>query len=717
LLAAQHYRPVCWKEKGQRINYRRFFDINDLVTLRIEDEQVFRAVHGRVLEMVRDGAVTGLRIDHVDGLHDPEGYLLRLQEYLAAAPAIDGYADAGFYVLVEKILGRDETLPSGWPVAGTTGYDFLNMLNGLFVDAQGLEELSGFYKKFTGSETELAALVYKQKKLVMRELFAGDMADLTERLLLLAGKDPGSKGGDRGVDGGVDRGVDADDLKAALAGVTAALPVYRTYIRGFSVTLRDRHYIDEALGLAAEYGDGSELARAFLRRVLLLQVTGDMPQETRLDWLAFVMRWQQFSGPIMAKGFEDTALYLDNRLISLNEVGSGAVAGSGTAAGSVAVAEFHRHMLAHQAESPHTMNTTSTHDTKRSEDVRARLNLLSEIPPIWAERVCRWQEWNAPKKPRPAGTPVPHGNEELLLYQTLIGAWPLHRADEAEFMERLAAYLVKASREAKVYTSWLDPNKAYEDAFCAFARLILEESADNRFKEDLLRLVKPLAYYGTFNSLSQLVLKAVSPGVPDFYMGSELWHYSLVDPDNRRPVDFPRRMALLAELRQKEPGAALTLVRDLLQNWDDGRLKLYVTWKALNLRREKAGLFSCGGYLPLEATGAAREHLCALARHAEGDWVVAAVPRLPLRLVSRVSPTAGAAEQTVALTAALTKVKSPTGRECWAETVLHLPRNAPDRWQNIFSGEIYRADRQILPLENVFGIFPVALLTPVSRFL
>lgn len=700
LLAAQHYRPVFWKETGQRINYRRFFDINDLVTLRIEDEEVFRAVHGRVLEMVQEGAVTGLRVDHVDGMHDPEAYLLRLQAYLAAREPDGGSAgtaaglpaagqaalhspgEAGFYVVVEKILGKGEALPSSWPVAGTTGYDFLNSLNGLFVHAPGLEQLHSFYTEISGSQADFAALVYKQKKLVMQELFTGEMADLSEKLVLLAAADEQGKGSN------------PDDLSTALVEVTAAFPVYRTYIREFSVTPRDRQYIEEALQLAAKYGDSAEQARAFLRRLLLLEFPPGMPQGTRQEWLAFVMRWQQFSGPIMAKGFEDTALYVYNRLLSLNEVGSD------PAGGSVAVEEFHRRMLARCADAPHTMNATSTHDTKRSEDVRARLNLLAEIPQVWAERVRRWQEWNAAKKPLPGGQPLPEGNAELLLYQTLAGAWPLDDAGEAAFKERLAGYLVKASREAKTHTSWLEPDEAYEEAFCAFARDILDDSGENLFREDLLRLVRPLAYYGAFNSLAQLVLKAVCPGVPDFFMGSELWDYSLVDPDNRRPVDFPRRRELLAKLQQRERGAELA--RELLQTWEDGRLKLYVTWKALELRRGRAGMFSYGGYIPLEATGAAREHVCALARHAGGDWVLAAVPRLPLRLAARVNP------------AALTEFKAPTGREYWADTALQLPKAAPGRWQDIFTGETYNADRQSLPMDSVLGIFPVALLTPLN---
>ncbi len=696
LLAAQHYRPAFWKETGQRLNYRRFFDINDLVTLRIEDEEVFRAVHGRVLEMVREGTVTGLRIDHVDGLYDPEAYLLRLQKYLAAREperenstatveppgtgqaAVHSPGRRAFYVVVEKILGKGETLPTAWPVAGTTGYDFLNSLNGLFVDTPGLEQLDSFYAQISGHQADFAAIIYEQKKLVMRELFTGEIAELSEMLVLLAAADAQGKG------------LNPDDLAAALVDVTAALPVYRTYIREFSVTSRDRQYIEAALQQAARYGNSSAPARAFLRRLLLLEFPAEMPQGAQQKWLAFVMRWQQFSGPIMAKGFEDTALYVHNRLLSLNEVGGD------PAGGSVTVEEFHRHMLARRADMPYTMNATSTHDTKRSEDVRARLNLLTEIPDIWAERVRQWQRWNAAKKPLLGGQPVPDGNTEIFLYQTLIGAWPLNSAEEGAFRERLIGYLVKASREAKIHTNWLEPDEVYEQALLTFARNILDDSnGENLFKEDLLRLVKPLAYYGAFNSLSQLVLKIVSPGVPDFYMGNELFLYNLVDPDNRRPVDFKQRKELLTELQQREPEAELA--QELLQTWEDSRLKLYITWKALELRRSRPWLFNCGAYIPLEATGACREHICALARYADGNWVLAAVPRLPLRLVRRVNP------------AALTELKAPTGRECWADTLLQLPPAAPERWQNIFTGEILSAKRQRLPLAEVLGFFPVAL--------
>ena len=698
LLARQHYRPVYWRDARHQINYRRFFDINDLVSLQIEDEAVFRAVHGRVLGLAREGAVTGLRIDHVDGLHDPEGYLVRLQAYLEAAildrgssqmappMAVEEVSVSGFYVLVEKILEAGEELPVAWPVAGTTGYDFMNMLNGLFVDAKGLDVLDQFYSRMVNTRANFTALVDQQKRQVMGKLFPGEMAKLAKELECLAALDP------RGHE------LAPSDLAAALVGVTAAFPVYRTYTRGFVVTPRDREYIEQAVAGAARRGDGSGQAREFLRRVLLLEFTDHQPEATRHGWLRFVMRWQQFTGPIMAKGYEDTVLYLYNRLISLNEVGGDPVGGV------VSVPKFHHRMRDRRQRSPHTMNATSTHDTKRSEDVRARINVLSEIPELWTERVTRWREWNAGKKPQVAGRPVPEDNAELLVYQTLVGAWPLRAADEADFGERLKEYLVKASREAKAYTSWLDPDEEYEAALGTFAERILIDTTDNRFRQDLLRLTGPVAYYGALNSLAQVVLKVMCPGVPDFYRGTEVWDLSLVDPDNRRPVDFERLTALLAELQQREVGPAL--VQELLAAWDDGRVKMYVTWQALSLRRARAELFASGDYVPLGAAGTAQEHLCALARHAGEHWVVAAVPRLPVRL-------------TGAGPVALPVAKPPVGEAVWGDTVLILPAAAPTCWRNVFTGEtvgtapaVGNPGVRALPLARVLGTFPVALLTP-----
>jgi len=709
LLARQHYRPVYWRDRQHQLNYRRFFNISDLVSLRIENEAVFQAVHARVLELTRAGAVTGLRIDHVDGLHDPEGYLVRLQKYLAAAvpgssygqaaspTAIEGPGAPGFYVLVEKILEAGEELPETWPVAGTTGYDFMNVLNRLLVDAQGIGALDAFYVRLTDAQTDFVALVDTQKRLVMRNLFASEMANLAEKLVRLASHDPRAKK------------LTSNDLEAALVGVTAAFPVYRTYTRGFTVSPCDREYIVEALTETARRGDGSEQARSFLRRVLLLEFDEGLPEGARRGWLEFVMRWQQFTGPIMAKGFEDTVLYLYNRLVSLNEVGSN------PADDVVSVAKFHHRMQARSVRSPHTMNATSTHDTKRSEDVRARLNVLSEIPEVWAKLVERWQEWNALKKPVMAGRPVPEGNTELLIYQTLVGAWPLGPLEEADFGKRIKEYLVKAAREGKTYTSWLNPDEEYEQALCTFTERILEDTRDNRFRQELQLLAEPVAYYGALNSLAQVVLKAMCPGVPDFYQGTELWDLSLVDPDNRRPVDFERRIALLKELQQRETSPALA--QEMLEAWGDGRIKLYVTWKVLNLRRVQAELFASGTYIPLKAVGPTQEHVCALARRSGENWVVAAIPRLPVRLTTGGS------------SVALPEAKPPVGESVWTNTVLVLPAVAPTRWRNILTGEVINvepaedtgrttdADGGVtgaltLPLARILGNFPVALLTP-----
>lgn len=699
LLARQHYRLVYWREAQHRINYRRFFDINDLVSLRIQDEAVFRAVHMRVAELAWAGAVTGLRIDHIDGLYDPEGYLIRLQEYMAGVglesdpgqetttAALEKRDLTGFYVLVEKILETGEELPDTWPVSGTTGYDFMKILNGLFVDLDGLDVLDSLYTKVTGAQMDFAVLVNEQKRRVMRELFPGEMANLAKELFRLASQDPWGKD------------LALESLKAALEGTTAAFPAYRTYTREFAVSPRDRKYIERALVEAAHHRDGSEQARNFLRRVLLLDFNDDISEEARCDWLDFVMRWQQFTGPIMAKGYEDTALYLYNRFVSLNEVGGDPVTGV------VSTVEFHDFMQTRFDRYPHTMNATSTHDTKRSEDVRARLNVLSEIPNIWAKQVGQWREWNAEKKLLVSGRPVPDDNAEFLIYQTLVGAWPLRTTEEDEFIKRLKEYLVKASREAKVRTSWLNPDEEFEEAICEFVQCILEDTPNNLFRQDLQRITQPIAYYGALNSLAQTILKIVCPGVPDFYQGSELWDFSLVDPDNRRPVDFERRMDLLAELQQREVGPAL--VKELLTEWSDGRVKLYVTWKALGCRRAQSDLFLSGKYIPLNAEGSARDHVCALARQARDSWILAIVPRLSLRLITGLNPDT------------LPETKPPVGQEVWGDTVVFLPATAPDCWRNVFTGETVSAtlagSERILHLTKVLGIFPVALLEPEAE--
>jgi (1->4)-alpha-D-glucan 1-alpha-D-glucosylmutase len=650
--------------RGKEISYRRFFDISDLVGVRVEDPRVFEVTHELVLRLVQEGRVTGLRIDHIDGLYDPLGYLSHLQRRIR--PESDG-RPIGFYIVVEKILAGDEVLPAEWPVLGTTGYDFLKALNALFVDGEGVKAIDDSYFRFTGARPDFADLVYQKKKQVIRELFAAEVRALADDLTQLAPK-----------------GLSEEEMMKALIEVTACLPVYRTYIRAGKASPRDRLYLKQAAKEARRRNKALAGALDFLENMLTLDFPAGFSPEEKEGWLQFVLGWQQWSGAVMAKGFEDTALYTHHRLLSLNEVG-GDPAHSG-----LTIGDFHRFNQSRLAHSPHSLSATSTHDTKRSQDVRARINVLSEIPGEWERHLIRWSRYNKPKKREVNGLAVPEPNTEVLLYQTLLGAWPLYREELPQFKPRLKNYMVKAVREAKAFTNWLEPDPGYEAALLDFVDSILETSPRGRFLPDFLRFQKKIAHYGFINSLAQLLLKAASPGVPDFYQGMELWDLSLVDPDNRRPVDFKLRTKLLDCLIRQEAEGQPALIKSLLKSWEDGRVKLYLTYKALNFRRSRKELFRDGDYLPLEIMGQKREHVCAFGRYREGRWVLAVVPRLLTGLIS-----AGAL---------------PLGEKVWGDDLLVLPDSAAREWRNVLTGETIKVSGG-LPLSRVFNLFPVALLT------
>ncbi|HET9982301.1 MAG TPA: malto-oligosyltrehalose synthase [Longimicrobiales bacterium] len=665
LVARQPYQPVFWQMAAQEINYRRFFDIGDLVGVRVEDPAVFDATHDLVLRWVRDGVVDGLRVDHVDGLADPTGYLRRL----AAAAANGGAA----YLVVEKILAPGEPIPAAWPVAGTTGYDFLNTVNGLFVDPAGMERLSQVYAREAGVTPDFPALAREEKKRVVQLLFAGEMRSLESELAALAALDR------RGLD------LPAPMLGRALLEVTARLPVYRTYLRPEDPpSERDRDVIERALAEAAAVPDVDATAVAFLGRVLL------EPGPDRDAHDRFVLRWQQFTGPVMAKGVEDTALYNYHVLVAASEVGGN------PGRPAVGVAEFHRHMAATAERHPHTMNATSTHDTKRGEDVRSRLDVLSEMPEEWEEALPRWREWNAGLKRELGGRPAPDVLDEILVYQTLLGAWPADPADEGAFAGRIREYLTKAAREAKRHTTWQDPDDAYEAALHGFATALIDGRADPRFREEFERLRAELAFHGTRNALAQLVLKATAPGVPDFYQGTELWTLTLVDPDNRRPVDYDRRERLLATASPGAPEEAGGAAAGpggppaaLLDDAGGGRVKLWLTAATLRFRREHAGLFAEGEYLPLDVAGEQMEHVVAFARRRGSEWAVTVAPRL---------------------TARLARGRLAVGPNVWRETRVRLPEGAPAAWRNALTGGRLDATDGGLAVADALATLPVALL-------
>ncbi len=641
VLQAQWYRLAYWRIASETINYRRFFDVTDLVGIRVENPEVFEARNRLILDWIAQGKVTGVRIDHIDGLHDPITYLTKVQHRLGE-PASE--EQGSFHVVVEKILEHGEPLPASFRCDGTTGYDFMDSVNALFVDPAGLGRLTDTYHRVTGLTASYEDIVYDRKKQVVEQLFFGEMRALGAVLGQLAVADRNA------------RDLAPSELLAALVEITACMPVYRTYIHTTEVSARDRETIAHASEEARRRAP--QLDRrlfAFVEAVLLLEPPAYIRDE-QAKWLEFVMRWQQFTGRVMAKGVEDTAFYNYNRLLSLNEVGG--EPGRGSAFDPVG--EFHARNEEIVGAWPHTMNATSTHDTKRAEDVRARINVLSEIPEEWERRVRKWMRINAPFRQGP----VPHPNEELLLYQTLVGMWPLDESEVATVPSRLGEYLKKAAREAKTQSSWLAPNDGYEEALLAFASAILEHAP---FRESFRRFQKRVAFHGFLNSLAQVVLKTTSPGVPDFYQGTELWDFSLVDPDNRRPVDYAKRAAMLAK----------NIFPDrLLRSWTSGAVKLFVTARALAVRARHAATFCDGPYRALE-TGT--PHAVAYLR---GEDVLVAVPRLSTGLV---------------------KPPHLPHAAVWGEYAI---RGVEGRWRNVFTEAVV----EDLALRNVFATFPVAIL-------
>lgn len=678
LLADQAYHLDSWKAAAQQANYRRFFNISDLVGVRVEDPDVFDATHALILRLVNQGKVDGLRIDHIDGLSDPTQYLRRLQGRITAAPSRE--ADhAAFYIIVEKILSGDEELPDEWPACGTTGYDFANALNLVFVVPQGVKALETTYRRLLGGSASFATVVYQAKKLVIARLFEADLVALAYDLDCLAG-DTGDAGR-----------VSLPGLREAIAEATACCPVYRTYVRSFELTARDRRYLEATIRAVRRRNPTVEpVSLRLLERVLQLDLPANLAERRKQAWLRFIMRWQQFTGPVMAKGLEDTALYIYNRLTSLNEVG-GALS-----AAPDPVEAFHHANQARLRRWPYTLSATSTHDTKRSEDVRARIDVLSEMPAVWARKANLWTRLNRAKKPLVHGRHVPDANEELLLYQTMIGVWPLCDSQADALNDRLKSFMLKAARESKAHTSWLEPDEAYERGLASFVAAVLDRSSDNAFLTDFVRFQERIAFHGMLNSLAQVVLKVASPGVADFYQGNELWDFSLVDPDNRRPVDLVTRASLLNRLSRGEAADRPALLRELLSHWTDGRVKLYVTWKALVFRREHPELFLEGDYLPLSVSGRRPHSVVAFARRCGDEWGLAVVPRVSAALVPA--------------------RRFPLGRRTWADDCLLLPDDAPHDWLNVLSGDDLQTGpggKRVL-LSHVFSTLPVALFHGTS---
>ena len=675
LLCSQAYRLAYWRRAAEEINYRRFFDINELVGIRIDNPKVFEARHAPVLRLMKEGAVDALRIDHVDGLRDPYDYLSTLRKRIdeVVAPQ-NGRPEP--YVVVEKIISGQEELPFEWPVAGTTGYDFLNAANLLLVEPMGYRYLERLYQRLTGNESSFAEIRRQCKRKVIDLLFGAEIRSICSRIVRLALMDR--------------RACDLlfAEFQTALKEITAALSVYRTYVRDQQISKRDLLEMERAIQAARGHRATNQINRevfAFFRRVFRRK-PDSVDSEWFQQWLEFMLRWQMLTGAAMAKGFEDTAFYTHTALISLNEVGSDPFREEQI----FGLEAFHQFNVKRQRTWPHTMNATSTHDTKRSEDVRARIHVLSEIPQEWHTRFRRWSSWNDDKKSVDKGRTVPSVGTELLIYQTLLGAWPLEEAEIQQFRERLQAFVIKAAREAKQFTSWLDPDETYERALRNFVSQILEPVSSRRFLVDFRRFQSRIAFHGALNSLSQVLLKIAAPGNPDFYQGNELWDFSMTDPDNRRPVDFKIRAGFLENL-QRALGGKVPLA-SLLYNWADGRIKLFLTNRALEFRRSRADLFLGGDYVPVYAGTRIFQHVCAFMRTYKRQSVLVAVPRFTTGLTS--------------------SGKFPLGTRTWQKNRLGLPPGAARRWKDIFTGQRIETEdrsREIL-LSSIFSQFPVALL-------
>jgi (1->4)-alpha-D-glucan 1-alpha-D-glucosylmutase len=713
LLNEQVYRLSHWRVATEEINYRRFFDINELAAIRMERPEVFREAHQLIFKLIRQGKVTGLRVDHPDGLYHPSDYFYQLQRgcfiqfclreagSLSDEPALEeklgGLYDEAIsenpnallrmplYIIGEKILTKGERMPEDWPIFSTTGYVFLNSVNGIFIDLKADKAFDDIYARFVKAKVDYEDLIYEKKKLIMETSMPSEINMLGRFLNRLSEKNRHT------------RDFTLNNLTTAITEVIANFPVYRTYGTASGVNDRDRRYIEQAVSRAKRRNPAlSATVFDFLEGVLLLRYPENFNETDRMEWLDFVMKFQQITSPVMAKGVEDTAFYGFNRFVSLNEVG-GYPERFGTSLDT-----FHGQNIERTKFWPCAMITTATHDTKRSEDVRARLNVLSEVPQEWRESVFRWSRMNRRKKSQIDGQWIPDRNEEYLLYQTLVGVWPIGPIDEAEaetFKKRIRDYMLKAAREAKVNTSWISPNATYEEGLLKFVDVILSPSPENPFLQDFESFQEKISYFGMFNSISQTLLKITCPGIPDFYQGTDLWDFSLVDPDNRRPVNVELRRKRLAELKKRMEMAGASLPefsKDLVREWRDGAIKLYVTMKALHFRRENRLLLQEGSYIPLVGSGDLKEHLCAFARQRGEKAVLVVVPRFLTRVIKNPG-------------------EMPFGESVWKDSCLLLPEEISGKtFPNIFTGEtlqtIEREGQAALSLGQLFACFPVAML-------
>lgn len=660
LLSEQLFRLCFWKVASDEINYKRFFIMNDLISLHSERKEIFDHIHSYTFDLAEKGKITGLRIDHIDGLYDPAEYLRETREKLKEG-----------YLVVEKVLLPGEELPASWPVQGTTGYDFLNHQNGITCDKSRRDEFEGLYSQFTGANTSYDDVVYDKKKLIADRHMSGDIDNLARLVKIALGKDRHA------------RDITLSGIKKALTELLILFPVYRIYVRFGEFAERDRNIIIECVRRAKDRNLDLFNELDFLEHFLL-----QSEKDGNDSLLRLLMKFQQFTGSLMAKGVEDTALYIYNRLISQNEVGGD------PGSFGITLDEFHRFNIGRSKNWPDAMNATSTHDTKRGEDARARINVLSEMPEDWERHIDAWSRINVSMKKKVKGKDVPEKNDEYLLYQSLIGAFPTlsdgtSSDDFSSFKERSRNYLIKAVREAKVHSGWVKPDRSYEKAFVSFLDAILDSE---EFMVDFGLLQRKVAYHGFLNSLTQTLVKMTAPGIPDFYQGTELWDYSYVDPDNRRPVDFGKRRVYLDEIKKREEKDITGLIGELMATMGDGRVKLFLIHRVLKARRENADLFSKGSYTRLGTEGENQENIIAFVRVYKDAWALTVAPRLTTALSNEGE----------------TPPDNP-GWLMWGDARLIMPKSSPISWKNAITGQAIRGGKEIY-LRDVLGHFPVALL-------
>lgn len=689
LMGNQFYKLEFWKDAIRRLNYRRFATINDLIGICVERTEVFEESHRLVLDLVAKKKINGLRIDHIDGLLEPSAYLARLQK--RCQESLNRRRES-FYVVVEKILGDGEEIPKSWKVHGTSGYEFLCDLNNIFVKQESSSRFDKIYSRFTRESRDFQKIAEHSKRKIIDSRMSAELTSLA-RLFIETVEDSDSDS------------YSLHEAAAAIREVAVSLSIYRTYSdRKISPT--DRRSIELAIGRAQNYlqsrtGNYEDIMDK-LGRVLTMDFEESLGSQQRQRLIRFVKRFQQFTGPVAAKGVEDTAFYIYNRLVSLNEVG-GNPANFG-----ISVDEFHRRNINRLLSSnPLSLLATSTHDTKRSEDARAKINVLSEMPDEWESELRAWSALNERNKPVVDGKSCPTRNDEYLLYQSMLGIWPLGMISSEELKQRIISYMKKAVREEKLRTSWINPNPKYEQGLDLFISRILEFGRRRPSASFLTRFVKfneRIGYCGMLNSLSQLVLKLTSPGVPDIYQGSEIWDYSLVDPDNRRRVDFDLRARMLSNLDLriiKYEGRRNLLARDLVSEMESGLVKMYVLSESLKFRAKHEKLFREGDYIPLEVKGSERDHICAFRRknpETDDEECIVVAPRMFVSLLN------GARYEN-------------QKKNVWKDTKLVLSgRKNSKTYRDIFTGNKIKPDVsgsfRTLALSEILEDFPLAILHP-----